>query len=289
EVTAEAAEGAPWAPVSGSQSARADWASGCASRGDSEGRVLTARADWSGSGMKTSPGSALTTRGEIVKSVKSLLCGWKTVRAAYGGGYGCGTVNGGDNPQGVAMAAAAAAGTLPVRPSRAEGRISETAAVAAKCWQRDTVAAAMALAGGERGRLAAIYSGMLRHGEAAARPALEYSLLLKQQQQQPQVGEVVMEEDQRLWRQQQQPQQAPIALGAEKSDPSFRSASKGPASPHAFAPSAAITGPTPIPVVPSNFRGSGVGMSAWNNSRAAAVAREVMPRSPGRDLRTSRR
>ncbi|GLI59020.1 hypothetical protein VaNZ11_000846 [Volvox africanus] len=304
KVAAGPTEREQWAPVSGSQSARADWTFGDASRSGDERAdrcgALTVRADWAGGGAPTSSGSALTSRCEMVKSVKSLLRGWQTARGATGSGYGCrsgsGSGSGSDgasfNPQGVARSTAAAAGARPTQLSRAEDHTPETAA-AVHCWQRDTVATAMTLAAGERGRLAAIYSGMLRHGEAAVRPTLEYSLLWKQhQQQQPhtQVREVEMEEDQQQrQRRQQQRQQTPIVPRAEVSDPVFRGASKGPAAPHAPAPSAAIFGSNPVPAVPSKLRGSGVGMAAWNKSRAAAVAREVMPRSPGRDPRTSRR
>ncbi|KXZ55970.1 hypothetical protein GPECTOR_2g1522 [Gonium pectorale] len=128
--------------------------------------------------------------------MQALLRGWHTARAAAepssapvastAAAASSGAAGGsGSLTQRTAAAAARFAGAE-ARSATGSGAaaavVAAAAAAGSSSWSRESMAMAMAASHGERGRLAAIYSGMLRHGESAVRSSLEASLF---QQPQP--------------------------------------------------------------------------------------------------------
>ncbi|EFJ50702.1 hypothetical protein VOLCADRAFT_116719 [Volvox carteri f. nagariensis] len=327
-----------WSSASGYQSARADWFGGSGSGGGGSylSGALTARPDWIGSNISSGGGgggtftsSVLTSRSDMVKSVQSLLRGWQTARTTAAGSRS--SVSGAADPSAApstspqrfnllgfrAPSETHTGGSRAGEPSAAAAGEAAAAAVTLNLWQRDSVAPAMALSGGERGRLAAIYTGMLRHGEATVRPTLENSLLRQQQQQQQPHHDYNHHHHQQQYRQQQHQQRGAGSGCVDDSAKVGRrsnAAAAIPAQQHCTASTTTTTGggggtATPqhsqactrtAPTIPTTGTGpsgigatcklrtaAGMGMSAWIASRAAAVAREVMPRSPGRPQGTS--
>ncbi len=133
----------------------------------------------------------------VVRSVQLLMRGWHTARersAAEGGvptpapGHGALGVRdaappGSGGGGGAGPAAAAGSGSLSARGAGGGAAGGGGGGGGVGSWSAEAISTAIAAAQGEKSRLAAIYSGMLRHGEAAMRGSLELGLVQRQQQQ----------------------------------------------------------------------------------------------------------
>ncbi|PNW74795.1 hypothetical protein CHLRE_12g509500v5 [Chlamydomonas reinhardtii] len=143
-----------------------------------------------GSGASVLPYKSPSSR-TVVGSVKAMIRGWQTARAA---GTITSTAQAASAHDG-GMASQPSGGSLTARMPTSRNAdalrssvsaltATDAAAAAAGAaggatWGRETVAAALAVSGGDRGRLAAVYSTMLKHGEHVVKPSLEQQLVMQ--------------------------------------------------------------------------------------------------------------
>ncbi|KAG2500801.1 hypothetical protein HYH03_001563 [Edaphochlamys debaryana] len=150
--------------------------------GDGGGGSATAAVAASGG---ASGGPAASPKGPsgrtMVGSVKALLKGWNTARnggsggPADGGGAGV-TAPPANSGAATARAAAGSGGGAASPRMPSPGPTAAQAAAAVAGWSREAVATALVASQGDKSRLAAIYSNMLRHGEGRVKAGLEASL-----------------------------------------------------------------------------------------------------------------
>ncbi len=156
---------------------------------------------WRSPAHAGAPLSARPVASSVAAAVHKMLHGWHTAREAAAGGGSAGSST---SAPGGPLLAGAQQGDGPRRPTalgpalhgpsssvdEAGRRVTpiqqhstdsfntqHSTSVTVHAFSKEGVAAAMGVARGDRGRLAAAYSALLRRGEAAARPRLDAALL----------------------------------------------------------------------------------------------------------------